>query len=97
MGNIMARNNLGCIFGRHGNDWPAFFSTSMAHLRISAAAGCQPSLDCVRCYLGKGYIREETYKEVLNAFLASFAEMKGKSRDEFSARLEKLTKVHVLE
>ena len=73
-GNVLARNNLGCIEGEAGNHLRA-----MKHFILAARAGHDTSLNYVKTGFMKGWVTKEEYAQALRAY--HDLEMKSEARD----------------
>jgi len=79
-GDIMGRNNLGCVEGNSGNHHRA-----MKHFIISAKAGEKKSLDNVKIGFMKGVVTKEVNANTLRAYQKSLDEMKSDAREKAAA------------
>jgi hypothetical protein len=75
-GDVMARNNLGCLEGQAGNHQRAF-----KHYIISASAGDKMSLDAVKYGYTEGLVKKKEYANTLREYQKSQDEMKSDARD----------------
>ena len=85
MGDVHARNNLGCLEGKAGNHQRA-----KKHLLISAKAGYTKSLDCVKDGYIHGHVTKEEYANTLRGYQKSQDETKSEARDKARAFYEML-------
>jgi len=82
MGDIRARNNLGCLEGEVGNQKRAF-----KHYIIAARAGHESSLDTVKRVFMVGGVTKDEYANTLRAHHERRDEMKSDERDRAAERL----------
>ena len=80
MGDVHARNNLGCMEGEVGNYYRA-----KKHFLLAARAGDDRSLDAAKEGYMDGYITKEEYANTLREYQNSQDEMKSDARDKARA------------
>jgi hypothetical protein len=79
-GDIKARNNLGCVESRAGNNHRAF-----KHFMLAARAGHMLSLDSVKRGYMHGLVTKEEYANTLREYQKSQDEMTSDARDKAQA------------
>jgi|UniRef100_A0A7S2UG81 TPR repeat protein len=77
-GDSTARHNLGVVENEKGN-----YELAIKHWRLSAGAGDQDSLDCIKRGFQKGCVTKVEFAETLRAFQSSISEQKSDSRDKW--------------
>ena len=84
-GDILARNNLGCLVGAAGNDHRA-----MKHFLLAARAGHNNAIDLVKDGYMNGHVTKDQYADSLREYQKSQDEMKSDARDKALAYLNSM-------
>jgi TPR repeat protein len=79
-GDSTARHNLGVVENEKGN-----YGLALKHWTLSAGAGDQDSLDCIKRGYQKGFVSKVEFAETLRAFQTAISEQRSESRDKWLA------------